>query len=306
MHRCIGVNTWVWTSPLTDESLGRLAPRIARMGFEAVELPLEAVGDWSAHRARDLLDSLGLRAVVVGAMGSGRSLLERAGNVPATQQYLRVCIETARVVGSPVVAGPFYAPTGVTWRMSADEREDAAAQLRRNLAPLAEVASDSGVTIAIEPLNRYETSVVNTVEQAIDVFAPLFGAGVGLALDTYHLNIEEKRPTDAIRAAGRAIAHVQVCGSDRGPVGDDHTDWPAVLDALDDAGYDGILGVESFTGDNATIAVAASVWRPLAASQDALAERSLAYLTALADSRHRAESGAGDMREKEQPWRTTP
>jgi len=281
MPRTIGVNTWVWTSPLTDDSLARLAPRIAAMGFGAVELPLESVGDWSASRARDLLDSLGLRAVVVGAMGPGRSLLERAGNVAATQQYLTVCIQAARTLGATVVAGPFYAPTGVTWRMSAEEREDAAAQLRRNLAPLADLAGDNGVTLAIEPLNRYETSVVNTVEQALDVFGPLLGRGVGLALDTYHLNIEEKRPTDAIRAAGAAIAHVQVCGSDRGPVGDDHTDWPAVLAALDDAGYDGILGVESFTGDNATIAVAASVWRPLAASQDDLAVRSLAYLTAL-------------------------
>ncbi|MCR2783822.1 MULTISPECIES: sugar phosphate isomerase/epimerase family protein [unclassified Microbacterium] len=281
MPRTIGVNTWVWTSPLTDESLARLAPRIAAMGFGAIELPLESVGDWSAQRARDLLAELGLAAVVVGAMGPGRSLLERAGNVAATQQYLTVCIESARVLGSPVVAGPFYTPTGVTWRMSPEEREDATAQLRRNIAPLADAASAVGVTLAIEPLNRYETSVVNTVEQAVEVFGPLFGAGVGLALDTYHLNIEEKRPTDAIRAAGAAITHVQVCGSDRGPVGDDHTDWPATLAALDDAGYDGILGVESFTGDNATIAVAASVWRPLAASPDALAERSLAYLTAL-------------------------
>jgi D-psicose/D-tagatose/L-ribulose 3-epimerase len=74
---------------------------------------------------------------------------------------------------------------------------------------------------------------------------------------------------------------VQVCGSDRGAVGDDHTDWPGMLAALDDAGYDGILGLESFTGENATIAVAASVWRPLAESQDALAERSIAHLRAL-------------------------
>ncbi|MGA7148982.1 MAG: TIM barrel protein, partial [Microbacterium sp.] len=106
-------------------------------------------------------------------------------------------------------------------------------------------------------------------------------AGLGLALDTYHLNIEEKRPDAAVRAAAGHIAHVQVCGSDRGAVGDDHTDWGAMLDALDDAGYTGVLGLESFTGANATIAVAASVWRPLAPSQDALAERSLAYLDAL-------------------------
>lgn len=281
MQRTIGVNTWVWTSPATDEVLATLVPRIARFGFGAVELPLENIGDWDAGRTRDLLAQHGLVPIVIGAMGPGRSLLGRAGDVAATEAYLRSCIAAARTLGAAVVAGPFYAPTGVTWRMDAAERAAAIAELRRNLSPLADAAAAAGITLAIEPLNRYETSVVNTVDQGLEALGPLLGSGVGLALDTYHLNIEEKRPADAIRAAGSAIAHVQVCGSDRGPVGDDHTDWPAVLGALDDAGYAGILGLESFTGENATIAVAASVWRPLAASQDDLARRSLAHLRSL-------------------------
>lgn len=281
MQRTIGVNTWVWTSPLTDAGVGPLARRIADMGFGAIELPLEGAQDWDAAYVRDVIDETELAPVVIGAMGPGRSLLDRAGNVAATQEYLRACLAAARTLGARVVAGPFYAPTGVTWRMSGEERTAATAELRRTLAPLVDEAAQSGIRLAVEPLNRYETSLINTVEQALDVLGPLIGPGLGLALDTYHLNIEEKRPDDAIRLAGSAIAHVQVCGNDRGAVGDDHTDWPATLRALDDAGYTGILGLESFTGDNATIAVAASVWRPLAPSQDALAERSLAYLTAL-------------------------
>lgn len=285
MRRTIGVNTWVWTSPLTDENLPVLARKIAGMGFGAVELPLENPGDWDAARAAEVVAELGLVPVVIGAMGPGRSLVARAGDVAATQDYLRTCIAAAARLGSSVVAGPFYAPTGVTWRMSDDERADAAAELRRNLTPLAAAASDLGVTLAIEPLNRYETSLINTVDQALEALGPVLGPGLGLALDTYHLNIEEKLPAEAIRRAGGAIAHVQVCGSDRGAVGDDHTDWPGTLDALDDVGYAGVLGLESFTGENATIAVAASVWRPLASSQDELAARSLAYLDALQSSR---------------------
>jgi len=287
MKRTIGVNTWVWTSPLTDALLEELAGRAAAMGFGAIELPIETVGDWNPERARQVLEPLGLAPVVVGAMGPGRSLISRAGDVEATQRYLRACIRAAVAVGADTVAGPFYAPTGVTWRMSDEERADAAAELRRNLRPLVDEAAAAGVTLAVEPLNRYETSVINTVDQALAALGPILGAGLGLALDTYHLNIEEKRPQDAIRAAGRSIAYVQVCGNDRGPVGDDHTDWPEILDALDDAGYSGILGLESFTGENATIAVAASVWRPLAPSQDELASRSLAYLTSLQDERAR-------------------
>lgn len=285
MRRIIGVNTWVWTSPLHDDSLAQLAAKAAAMGFGAIELPLENPGDWDAARARDVVDEHALVPVVIGAMGPGRSLLSRAGDVEATQEYLRACIEAARALGSAVVAGPFYAPTGVTWRMTSAERAAAVAELRQNLRPLVAEAAEAGVTLAVEPLNRYETSILNTVEQALDALNALIGPGLGLALDTYHLNIEEQRPNDAVRTAGAATAHVQVCGNDRGPVGGDHTDWPGLLDALDDAGYTGVLGLESFTGENATIAVAASVWRPLAASQDELAERSIAYLETLQATR---------------------
>ncbi|KRD50930.1 sugar phosphate isomerase/epimerase family protein [Microbacterium sp. Root280D1] len=281
MPRTIAVNTWVWTSPLTDATLEPLARKAAGMGYQALELPLESVGDWDPSRARDVLDDLGLASIVVGAMGPRRSLLAQAGDVGATQDYLRSCIVAAATLGSAVVAGPFYAPTGATWRMSVEDRSRVVRELRTNLEPVAAEAASAGITLAVEPLNRYETSVLNTVEQSLDALAPLLGAGVGLALDTYHLNIEEKKPAEAIRAAGSAIAHVQVCGSDRGAVGDDHTDWPEILRALDDADYRGPLGLESFTGENATIAVAASVWRPLAASQDELAARSIQALRAL-------------------------
>lgn len=282
MHRPLAVNTWIWTSPLTDATLARLAPHAAAMGYDALELPLESVGDWDPARARDVLDAEGLSAVVIGAMGPGRSLVSRAGDVSATRDYLTACINAATALGATRVAGPFYAPTGVTWRLDVDERRAVEAELRESLAPLVAEAAAAGVVLAVEPLNRYETSLINTVDQALAALGPLLGDGLGLALDTYHLNIEEKHPDAAIRLAGRALSHVQVCGTDRGAVGSDHMDWPAIFRALDDVDYTGILGLESFTGENATIAVAASVWRPLAPSQDDLAESSLRALRALA------------------------
>lgn len=289
MRRTIGVNTWVWVSPVTDGSLPELAAKAAGLGFGAIELPVEQPGDWSAAAAADTLAEHGLAPIVVGAMGPGRNLVAARGSeIVATQNYLVQCVKVAERLGSRVVAGPFTAATGRTWRMDAEEREDLYRELRTSLAPVVRQAEERGIRLAVEPLNRYETSLVNTVEQALDALGPLLGPGLGLALDSYHLNIEEKRIGDAIRAAGEHVAHVQVCGNDRGAVGDDHIDWPAFLDALDDAGYAGPLGLESFTGENATIAVAASVWRPLAASQDELAERSIRYLTALQNEREPA------------------
>jgi D-psicose/D-tagatose/L-ribulose 3-epimerase len=286
MRRTIGVNTWVWTSPLDDEQLAVIAAKAARFGFGALELPVENPGDWSTDAAAAVLQENGLQAVIVGAMGPGRNLIAAPREeITATQDYLTHCIAVAERLGSAVVAGPFTAATGRTWRMNADERAEQYAALRRNLEPVVRVAEAHGVRLALEPLNRYETSLINTVGQALDALGPLLGPGLGLALDSYHLNIEEQDIGAAIRDAGQHIAHVQVCGNDRGAVGDDHIDWPAFLEALDDTGYAGPLGLESFTGENATIAVAASVWRPLAASQDELAERSIRYLNLLQDER---------------------
>lgn len=278
MRRLIGVNTWVWQSPLTDADLPSLLPRIASMGFGAVELPLERPGDLTAPAVLSALG--GLKPYIVGAMAPGRELVLAGDQTVAdTQDYLAACIDLARDVGAPAVCGPFYSHTGRLWRMDDDERTAAYRELRRNLAPLAARAEESGVVLGIEPLNRYETSLLNTVDQALEALDGLLGHGLGLALDTYHLNIEERSSAGAIRASGKHLVHLQVCGSDRGAPGGDHTDWPALLAALDEVGYTGPLNIESFTPDNASIAVAASIWRPLALSQDRLAADGLAFLS---------------------------
>ncbi|WP_210650481.1 sugar phosphate isomerase/epimerase [Nocardioides sp. SYSU D00065] len=278
--REIGVNTWVWTSPLTDAGAGDLLPRIADMGFDAVELPLEEAGHLSVPVVSEVLARTGLTPCVVGAMAPGRDLID-ASCVAGTQDYLRACIDFAAGIGARTVCGPFYAATGRVWRMDADQRAAAYDDLRTHLAPVVEHALERGVQLGVEPLNRYETSLVNTVDQALTALEPLLGDGLGLALDSYHLNIEERSSADAIRTAGPHLAHVQVCGSDRGAPGGDQTDWPALVAALDEVGYGGPLVIESFTADNASIATAASIWRPLAPTQDDLARDGLAFLRSL-------------------------
>lgn len=287
MRRALGVNTWVWASPLSDATLETLAGKIARLGFTAIELPVEQPGDWSPERARGIVAEHGLAPVVVGAMGAGRNLVAAPRDqIAATQAYLMHCVDVAHALGSSSVAGPFYTETGRTWRISDSARQGLYDELRDALAPVVAHAEAAGVRLAVEPLNRYETSLINTVDQGLGALGPLLGGGLGLALDSYHMNIEERGIAAAIRSAGTHIAHVQVCGNDRGAAGGDNTDWPAFLDALDDAGYAGPLVLESFTGDNDTIAVAASVWRPLASSQDALAEDTLGFLTAMQTERY--------------------
>ncbi|GAA1857164.1 sugar phosphate isomerase/epimerase [Paeniglutamicibacter psychrophenolicus] len=279
MERKLGVNTWIWTSPLRDDDVPELAAHVASLGFDAIELPLENLGDWDPKRTAGVLAKHSLAPVLIGAMSPGRNLVSAPDTeIAATQTYLRGLIDAAAALGASTIAGPFYAATGRTWSMNEVHRRATYTQLRENLAPLVDHAASKGVMLAIEPLNRYETSLINTVDQAFDALEPLLGPGLGIALDSYHLNIEEQDIAAAVARATGHIAHVQVCGNDRGTVGADHFDWHGFIRALDLAGYDGPLCVESFTPENASIAVAASIWRPLASSQDALAADSLGYL----------------------------
>lgn len=280
--RAIGANPWIWTSPVDDAALAALVPRLAAWGFDAVELPIEQAGDWDPARTSDLLATHGLAAAGVCAVTPpGRDLVcTDRETVASTRAYLRACVDAAAAVGAPCVGGPVYAAVGRTWRMTPAERQACYADFRAGLAPVADHAGERGVTIGVEALNRYETSVVNTVEQTVELIGGL-PASVGIMLDTYHMNIEERDPYAAVAVAAPHIKHVQVSGTDRGAPGSDHLDWPRLLEALDKAGYTGALCIESFTGDNATIATAASIWRPLAPSQDRLALDGLAYLRGL-------------------------
>ncbi|MFD6754500.1 sugar phosphate isomerase/epimerase family protein [Micromonospora gifhornensis] len=275
----IGVNPWVWASPVDDAALADLVPRIARFGFDAVELPIEQPGDWDPARTRDLLTAHGLTAAGVCAVTPpGRDLVDATPEVvEATRAYLRGCVDAAVAVGAPTVGGPVYASVGRTWRMSVAERATCYADFRRALTPVADYAGQRGVAIGVEALNRYETSVVNTIEQTLDLIDGL-PPNVGLMIDTYHMNIEEADPYAALAAAGPHIKHVQVSGTNRGAPGADHLDWPRFLAVLATTGYRGAVCIESFTPDNDTIATAASIWRPLAPSPDRLALDGLAHL----------------------------
>lgn len=275
----IGANPWIWTSPVTDDVLARLVPRLAAWGFDAVELPMENLGDWDPEKTRGLLDEHGLTAAAVIPMTPrGRELVGvDAATLRGTRDYLRALVDAATVIGAPTLCGPTYTAVGRLWRMSPAERAACYAEWRAALAPVAAYAASRGVRIGIEPLNRYDTCVLNTVEQTLEALDGLPDT-VGIMLDSFHMNIEESDPYAAITAAGPRLVHVQVSGSHRGAPGDDHIDWPRWLRTLADTGYRGPICIESFTGEVEHMALAASVWRRFAPTQDAIATNGLRYL----------------------------
>jgi D-psicose/D-tagatose/L-ribulose 3-epimerase len=150
-----------------------------------------------------------------------------------------------------------------------------------SLAEAAGYARSAGVRLAVEPLNRFETDLVNTVEQGLRLCADVGADNVGLLLDTFHMNIEEKDIPAAVRAAGPQAFHVQVSENDRGTPGSGHIPWAEVVTALRDIGYTGSVVVESFLPTVNEIARAVSLWRPVAASMDALAADAVTFLAPL-------------------------
>ena len=275
----IGANTWIWVSPLTDERLAQLAPLVRDFGFDVIELPIENPGDWDPGRARELLHQLGLNTTTAAVMTPDRDLVsEDRAVIESTQRYVRAATDMAARAGARTLAGPIYSPVGKTWPMNAAERAIAVRRVAENLRPLADYAGQQGVTLAVEPLNRFETSFINTAEQVMEVVDQVASPALGVLLDTFHMNIEEHDPAAAIRTCAGHLAHFHACGCDRGAPGVDQIPWQNIAAALRDTAYEGPLVIESFTIENQAIARAAAIWRPLAPTQDAIATEGLRFL----------------------------
>lgn len=278
----LGVNLWVWEAPITDDVIARRVPQAAEMGADVVEFPFEEPGAFDYAATRQRLDEHDLDAAIVAVVTEDRDLLVEDPEVRANgREYIRAAVDAADALGSEVVAGPMYSAVGRTWRLDPEQREEPLALLTDQLADLSAYAADHGVTLCVEPLNRFETSFLNTTEQALAVIERVDHPACQLLLDTFHMNIEEKSLAGAIRAAGDDIGHFHACGNDRGAPGNGTIDWDGVATALDDVGYEGQAVIESFTPDVESIARAASIWRQFEDSQDAIAADGLAFLAEL-------------------------
>jgi D-psicose/D-tagatose/L-ribulose 3-epimerase len=278
----IGVNAWVWTSPVTTDEFTRLSAQVARMGFDVIEIGIEGTSDLDYRRGAEVAKANGLGVSICAAMGPDRDLIHSDESIRKNgMSYVRHCIDAAQVMGAPNVSGPLYSAVGRTWQATDDERKRDLDLLVAQLRELSKYAGDRGVGLGVEPLNRFETSFLNLTSQAIEVIDRVDHPGCGLLLDTFHMNIEERSIGDAIRAAGKRIRQLHACDNERGAPGSGHVPWQEVAAACKDVGFNGPFVIESFTNKVKSNARAAAIWRKFADTQDALAEDGLRYLRTL-------------------------
>jgi D-psicose/D-tagatose/L-ribulose 3-epimerase len=274
----LGANTWIWVSPLTDEHL-ELVGRVKELGLDVLELAVEDTEAVSAEQWRAAGDAAGVAFSVCGAFGPERDLSHEEARIRGLAlDYLETLVDIAAVLGAPTVAGPLYSAVGKTRMVGPEVREQQRVWAAEGVRAAADYAAERAVQLAIEPLNRFETDLVNTAEQALELCDRVGRDNVGVHLDTFHMSIEEKSIPDAIRAVGDRLFHFHACENDRGTPGTGHVPWAEVARALDEIGYEGQLVIESFTPDVQEIAKAASIWRPLDAAGDELARGGGAFL----------------------------
>jgi len=233
--------------------------RAQALGFDAVEVFPPGADVLDARELRQLLNRHHLH---LAAMGTGAGWLTRklslASPDPANRhqarQFIAAIVDFAGSFGAPAIIGSMQgrAEGEVT-------KEQALHWLAEALEQLGPRAHTHGVPLLLEPLNRYESNLLNTMAQTVDFLTRLLTQNVRILGDLFHMNIEEASIPDAIAAAGTWIGHVHFADSNRRAIGMGHTTVEPVVAALRGIGYQGYLSAEIFPQPSADEAAAQTI-----------------------------------------------
>ncbi len=272
----IGINTLLWTAAFDRGHLSLLT-RIRDWGFDGVEIARFDFTDFPAQEIRRALGDTGLDVTACSALTGELSFTSESAAVRAkAHDFMLRAIEAAANLGSKLLVGPYVSPVGF---LTGQRRTSAEwGRAVEGLAALAPALTEHRVTLAVEPLNRFECHTLNTAADAKLLCDEVANPRVGILLDTFHANIEEKTMAEAVDHAGRHLRHVHACENDRGVPGSGHVDWAGLFERLQRNGYDDWIVIESFGSRIPEIAAAACIWRDLAPESEMIASDGVKFL----------------------------
>ena len=271
----IGVHLALWAKQWDDDVIP-YAELAADLGFDGVELSLLGMTTDRIRAIRQAVERRGLQITCTTGLGAQADISSldpqrRAAGL----EYLLQSVRTTAALGSRLLTGVLYAPWNVRVQAHRTERWNHAVE---GLRQVARVAALEGVTLGLEAINRFETDLVNTAAQATRMCQEVDHPAVGVLLDAFHLNMEEKRVGDAIRATGRHLVHFHCDENDRGVPGSGHVAWDEIFDALRDIGYDGWLTLEMFVAADLAVSSDLAIWRQIEPEPTQAARQGLAFL----------------------------
>jgi D-psicose/D-tagatose/L-ribulose 3-epimerase len=272
-----GVNTLVWCLPFTLKHMN-LIEKVGGFGFDVIELtPVDEYKKLDPKNIREELARNQLD-VCLSASFSGETDISHQDSSVREKGigFIKDFIDWADKIGARMIGGPLYSELGKKRHLPPGERKAERDRSVESLKLIGDYAAQKGITIAIEPLNRFETDMINIAEQALEMCERVDNPVVKMMLDTFHMNIEEKKLGDAIRASAKHLVHFHTCCNDRGIPGSGHIPWDEVIRALHDINYRGYGVIESF--DMGEVGAQTMIWRPLAPSLDDIAREGLRFL----------------------------
>jgi D-psicose/D-tagatose/L-ribulose 3-epimerase len=266
----IGFNLLLWTGHVTESDF-HLFGKLKAAGYDGVEIPVFDPSS-PAHYAnigRVLKDNgLECTAVTVCPDEAHNAISAEAANRQGAVDHLKQVIDCCHQAGVQTLCGPYYQVLGnFTGKFPTETELEHAAGVHRVVADHAQAA---GVKNAIEALNRFESHLLNTMEQAASYVKRVNHPNFGTMYDTFHANIEEKDPIGCIEtvfATGK-LNHIHISENDRGTPGRGHAPCREAIRKARALGYDGWLTIEAFGGALPDLAAATRVWRDFFSSPE--------------------------------------
>jgi D-psicose/D-tagatose/L-ribulose 3-epimerase len=275
----IGVSAFAWTTEFGASHL-HLLPKVRERGLDGFEIPMFDPANLAASSIRRAFESADLDCTVCSILPAGINPISPDASVRAKSlAHLIQCVKASAELGARLIGGPLFAPIGyLPGRRRTVEEWNWATECFQKLG---EVLDANEITLSIEPVNRSETFFLMT---AADAKAFCDGIGhprVGVTIDTFHANIEEKNIANAISSLGSCLRHVHLSENDRGLLGSGHVDFPAIVNALREVAYDGYLMIEGFGYAPDETASLGALWGDLKVSPEDIAFRGESYLKTL-------------------------
>ena len=231
----------------------------ARLGFDAVEIFAPSGRAVPKDELASLLEEHGLDLAAVGT-GAGMVVHGLSLCDPDSAARERACrfaegiVDFGAPFGAPAIIGSMQGSAGGT-----QDRRSALGHLADSMRRLASHAAERGQTVILEPLNRYETDLVNTVSDGLSLIDEVGAGNLVLLADLFHMNIEETSIAGAITEGGSKIGHVHFVDSNRRAAGLGHMDYTPIAEALDASNYGGFASVEAFPLPDAQTAAAKTI-----------------------------------------------